>query len=256
MSDRLEEFMNKFYDVKIIPCLLVNEIIMNNIENEVTQIIKDGQMSFVGEKEHVTNWTKPYGAAIQFSLYNTSKSTSDFSTDHNLLQTDNSGERKKSFVNPNLKNLHAFFSLFENHVMNFRLNGMGKNSGLSPHREYNIHDSRYRIRLHLPVITNDSAWMMVDGEKFHFKRGVVYFFNNGLTHAAGNDGNEVRYHLVWDNWLDETFFTKVLDLTNDNTFDKNIVTKLPPQMSTLLSKSEPYHYTEYEDQVKGTIKVD
>lgn len=228
---------------------------MDHIEQEARRIITKSTMSLVEQKGHVTNWTKPYGYAVQYSLYNTSGDTSDFSTDHNLTQKSNEGNADKFFIDPSLSNTFRLFRIFKDNVINFRLNGMGRNSGLSPHKEYNIHERRYRIRLHLPVITNDGAWMMLGGKKYRYRRGYIYFFNNGLVHAAGNDGEDVRYHFVWDNWLDERFFENILDLDNSKSPDPQIVDKLTKQESVELSRTEPYRFERYEDQFSGTVQV-
>ena len=82
----ITEFKQKFNTEKLIPCFKINENIMDGIEKEVRKIIEKNQASKVVEKTHGTNWTKPYGEALQFSLYNTTGDTNDFSTDHNHSQ--------------------------------------------------------------------------------------------------------------------------------------------------------------------------
>jgi len=252
MANKLDEFKKKLSDVKMIPCFRVNEKIMNGIKDEVRKIIESHGISLVQQKAHLTNWTKPYGTALQYSLYNTSGNTEDFSTDHNISQKDNDGVKNKFFFDQNYKNIYSIFCLFKEGVTNFRLNGLGKNSGLSPHKEYTIHDERYRIRFHLPVFTNNLAWTMLEGEKFWFKPGIIYFFNNGLIHSAGNEDEETRYHLIWDLWLNDYIFDNFLDIENKSNPSPELLHKISEKERQELTQSKPYKITNYEDQLEGT----
>jgi len=227
---------------------------MSGIESEIKQIIETYSNSEVSKKEHITNWTKPYGKAIQYSLYNSTGDTKDFANDHNISQFDDKGKEKK-FFDSNYKNTYNLFKMFQHAVVNFRLNGMGKNSGLSPHKEYNIHGERYRIRFHLPVFTNNSAWVMLDDEKFWLKKGYIYFFNNGLIHSAGNNSEQTRYHLVWDTMLDQKLFDEFLDTENIHNPHPELVSRIGKETISELMHSEPCKIGNYEDQKVGTIST-
>jgi Aspartyl/Asparaginyl beta-hydroxylase len=167
---------------------------------ELEQLTRRHSPSQVGDYGHVTNWTQPFGEAVQFSLLNTSGKLDDPSTDHNLSL------RNKSFHHgADFPQLAHFISAFP-HALNMRLNGMGKKSGLSPHEENVIHwcgpkrPTRFfaRVRFHLPMQTKAQAQLLMDGETFHFEAGYIYFFHNGTVHSANNLGDTYRYHLVWD----------------------------------------------------------
>jgi len=47
------------------------------------KLFKVREPSSVGDYDHVTNWTQPFGQAVQFSLLNASGRFDDTSTDHN-----------------------------------------------------------------------------------------------------------------------------------------------------------------------------
>ncbi len=242
MINSIEQFKKEFPSIKLIPCFKVKDSVMNEIEKEAKQIIENHLVSEVSSEKHVTNWTKPYGKAVQFSLYNVSGDTSDFSKDHNHSQ------ENKFFVEPNAKNINSIFKMFEHSVVNFRMNGMGKNSGLSPHREHNIIDKRYRCRFHLPVFTSKNAWVMLGWEKFWLKRGIIYFFNNGFVHSAGNTSEETRYHLVWDTFLDDKLFNDFFNEENLELPYPKVLTKIPKEEINDLLYSEPVEITNYEEE--------
>jgi len=246
MINSIEQFKKQFLLIKLIPCFRVKDSVMNEIEKEVKQITENYQTSLVGDKKHVTNWTKPYGKAVQLSLFNTSGDTSDFSKDFNHSQ------ENKFFVVPNAKNVNSILKMFEHSVVNFRLNGLEKNSGLSPHKESNIRDKHYRCRFHLPVFTSKNAWVMLGWEKFWLKRGIIYFFNNGFVHSAGNNSEETRYHLVWDTILDDKLFNEFLNEENLESPYPNLLTRIPKEEINELVYSEPVEITNYEELPQKT----
>ena len=84
-------------------------------------------------------------------------------------------KKNKFFFDKNYTNMYKVFKIFEKTIVNLRLNGMGEKSGLSPHKEYNVVNDKFKLRFHLPVITNDSASVMLGNEIFHLKRGIIYF---------------------------------------------------------------------------------
>ena len=52
-------------------------------------------------------------------------------------------------------------------------------------------------RLHIPIITNPGALMVVDKEAYHMKSdGSVYYVDTTQYHTALNGGDEPRVHLV------------------------------------------------------------
>jgi len=52
-------------------------------------------------------------------------------------------------------------------------------------------------RLHIPIITNPGALMIVDKDAHHMKAdGSVYYVDTTKYHAALNGGNDSRVHLV------------------------------------------------------------
>jgi hypothetical protein len=55
------------------------------------------------------------------------------------------------------------------------------------------------IRIHVPVITHDKAWMYCDGRVFRMLPGEVWALNNSAQHAVWNaDDTLARTHLICD----------------------------------------------------------
>ena len=237
----IEQFKKQHSETRLIPCLRVKDSIMNGIEKEVLTLIKNYNIPEIGIKRHDTDFVKPYGTVTQACLYNTTGNILDFTTDYKRRKNG------KFFIDSNFKNIHDIFKFFQNNLIHFWLLGISKNSGLSPHKVLtHKFGKNLRCKFHLPIITNSSAWVMLDWKKFWLKRGIIYFFNEACIHTASNDGDTTRYHLVWDCNLDVNLFENVLNVDNNCNPNPNIFSKIPKEEIKDLLYSEPYEITDYE----------
>jgi hypothetical protein len=197
--------------LKMFACGRLEDSWFKQIRSEVNEILNSQPSSDVTSKNHVTNWTRPTGEAHQFSLFNSSGRTDDFLSDHSFDRS------AKKLTFPHLMAIQRFANLFGTSLLNLRLNGLGKSSGLGAHEERPIEPSTYglmyKIRFHLPIYTNPDARICLDGEMFHFEPGVLYFFNQACVHAAINLGDEPRYHFVLDCLLNRRLHASLLSQT-------------------------------------------
>jgi Aspartyl/Asparaginyl beta-hydroxylase len=53
------------------------------------------------------------------------------------------------------------------------------------------------FRVHVPIITNDKAYLLSEGRSKHLSVGEVWTFDNQVEHAVTN-GDAVRTHLIFD----------------------------------------------------------
>ena len=167
------------------------------LRRECEQLRQTERPSEVGNRGHVTHWARPRGDVLQFSLLNCSGRYEDTSTDHDLSCRD-----KRFHAPDRYPSLARFVSAFP-HSINFRLNVLAPGASLSPHKEPVCFRTRgsavgLRLRLHLPVETNQSAEVLLDDQTYHFEQGQIILFNQGCVHAAANRGGTERLHLVWD----------------------------------------------------------
>jgi hypothetical protein len=224
--------------IKIEACLAVDPGWFEAIRRDVRDLVARRPPSEVGDRSHPTYWTNPYGRATQHSLFNASGNTSDTSVDHNHVAAG------KTYNAPEYEALGRFVRSFGNRLLNFRINGLFTGAGLSPHEECVVHGERLRLRFHLPVETSEQSTLMLDEERYHARAGHVYYFNNGCVHGAENLGQEVRYHLVFDMFLDDWVWDRVLDPSSPRTPDPGL-RKLPPAERSELARSEPCPIDEY-----------
>src|SRR5436190_1655087 len=200
----LREILNGIRDadyhdggIRCLQLFAVDLIFFKQVRDDVCRLYSSNRPSDVRNKEHVTNWTRPYGEVFQFSLLNSSGHYDDTSTDHNQSC------RGKSFREARQYPALASFISFFPHSINFRLTVMGPRSGLSAHEEHVTVRMRsgkvgLKARFHLPIITNPDAEVLLDGHVYHLPERVLCFFNNGCVHSATNGGSSARLHLIWD----------------------------------------------------------
>jgi hypothetical protein len=183
-----------------LPCLRIFDLAPEfflRMRLECVDLCRNQRPSQVGDPKHITYWANPYGRVLQFSLLNATGRYDDTSTDHNQSC------RGKHFHDADkYPTLAEFLSAFP-HSINFRLNVLGPGAALSPHKEhvcFKAHNGSVglRLRLHLPVVTNEAAEVILDGQVYHFPERQILFFNHGCVHSARNRGSTDRLHLVWD----------------------------------------------------------
>lgn len=68
---------------------------------------------------------------------------------------------------------------------------------ITPHADTGIYADATE-RFHLPIVTNEAAWLEVEGSRFHMPAGVVYALDKHVEHSGGNDGEDPRTHLIVD----------------------------------------------------------
>ena len=95
---------------------------------------------------------------------------------------------------------------------------------VAPHEDVGIHIDfcwwhEHSHRIHVPVVTNDDCYFVVENRPHHFEVGKYYEINNRLFHSAINHGKTGRIHLVFD-IMDKSKF----DLAKSQGIDIDTVT--------------------------------
>lgn len=53
-------------------------------------------------------------------------------------------------------------------------------------------------KIHIPIQTNEKAFLIIKDEAFHLREGVAYEVNNIVPHSAENAGSTDRIHLIFE----------------------------------------------------------
>lgn len=64
-------------------------------------------------------------------------------------------------------------------------------------------DNSDKLRIHIPIYTNDKSIWIIDGEEYCMKPGWVYLVNTTLPHSVENKGTSNRIHLYGKVWTSD-----------------------------------------------------
>jgi hypothetical protein len=67
---------------------------------------------------------------------------------------------------------------------------------IEPHRDLQQPD--WFCRVHVPLLTNDGALMLIGRETHHLETGYAYLINTFAEHSVENRGNAPRVHYMFD----------------------------------------------------------
>ncbi|WP_303829485.1 aspartyl/asparaginyl beta-hydroxylase domain-containing protein [Asticcacaulis taihuensis] len=78
-----------------------------------------------------------------------------------------------------------------------RLMRLAPGAGVPEHADTNYH-WHTRVRVHIPVFTNEAVRFHCDGQAVHMAAGEAWIFDNWRRHHVENGSGEARIHLVAD----------------------------------------------------------
>ncbi len=67
---------------------------------------------------------------------------------------------------------------------------------VEPHDD--IQSESWRVRVHVPLVSNTKAVMTIGGKKHKLKVGKAYLVNTEVEHSLANEGDEPRIHFFFD----------------------------------------------------------
>ncbi len=124
-----------------------------------------------------------------------------------------------------LTELHKFLTESGFNIMGSRLLRLDPGTFLHEHRDFVYLENVPRYRLHMPLITNDQAFITSPGLNVHFKKGYLWKLDPKQTiHSACNFGKAPRIHLMIDCYVEETLQA----LIDQQFLDQDALHTLPP----------------------------
>ncbi|MFN0139679.1 MAG: aspartyl/asparaginyl beta-hydroxylase domain-containing protein [Pyrinomonadaceae bacterium] len=112
-------------------------------------------------------------------------------------------------------------NLFECEIEAVRLLKLAPGAEIKTHRDAQTGYQYGFFRLHVPIMTNENVWFEVDGQPLQMKESECWYADFTLPHAAKNEGDADRIHLVIDCrrnvWTDKLFRSAGYDFNAENT---------------------------------------
>jgi hypothetical protein len=109
-------------------------------------------------------------------------------------------------------------------IMASRLLRLQPGTFLHEHRDYVYLEEVPRYRLHVPIVTNSQAQIVMPGTTVHMSRGSLWKLNpKEAVHSACNFGLEARIHLMMDCYVNDA----LADLVTHEALPVDSVKELP-----------------------------
>jgi Aspartyl/Asparaginyl beta-hydroxylase len=100
-------------------------------------------------------------------------------------------------------------------LLSVRLMRLGAGSVIKTHRDHDLDVEHERVRLHVPIVTNDRVDFRLNGERVTLREGECWYLRLSDPHSVTNDGDMDRVHLVIDavvnEWLTDLMRRSVQD---------------------------------------------
>ena len=196
-------------DIKVVPLFRCDDSLFTMVRDEVMGIVArdPGQLLGAGHPtfDYVSKWDPTWrpvpGTISQYSLLNSKHDFRYFEEDHHWYP-----DRR---FNPALKAIPGFVERYfrSSELQNFRIQAIAGGGELGMHRERIVavprREQHYKLRFHLPVVSNPGVRFVMDGEEFRMAEGCVYLFNQACLHGVVNAGDALRVHCVFDAYLND-----------------------------------------------------
>jgi Aspartyl/Asparaginyl beta-hydroxylase/Nif11 domain len=96
---------------------------------------------------------------------------------------------------PNIRELLASFQC---PLRSVRFLKLAAGSTIKEHRDYDLGFEEGRIRLHIPIVTNEDVAFFLDAHRIEIRAGECWYLDLSLPHWVENRGTAERIHLVID----------------------------------------------------------
>jgi hypothetical protein len=111
------------------------------------------------------------------------------------------GQYKRTQVVEKMPYFRSILDAFDCPHQRIRILKMLPGTVIKPHRDIRAEVASLafnKVRLHIPIITNEKVTFIVGGEKLKLSPGRLYYADFSKVHSVRNDGDAPRLHLVLD----------------------------------------------------------
>jgi hypothetical protein len=99
--------------------------------------------------------------------------------------------------------LLSIFKTFQCPVETFRFHSLQPAAVIKSHRDSGFSFEHGKVRLHIPIQTNDAVEIRLEGKLVSMKEGECWYCNFDIVHEVHNRGKETREHLIIDCMVNE-----------------------------------------------------
>lgn len=147
-----------------------------------------------------------------YDIYNPSVTLETLWSKHFIEPVNGPNEAPKFMPNEALQQCPYLLSIHDTFKCNketFRVHTLEAGASIKPHRDIGYSFEHGKVRIHIPVETNENVQLLLEKEPVHMKEGECWYCNFHVTHEVHNNSDSHRIHLIMDclvnDWLTEVF---------------------------------------------------
>lgn len=159
-------------------------------------------------KEELSQFSK----ADYSDIYNPSVTLETLWLKHLIVPIRQSDESVKFVPNESLKKCAYLLSIFETfqcQTETFRIHTLDGGASIKPHRDTGYSFEHGKVRLHIPIQTNDQVEILLENKPVKMKEGECWYCNFDIIHEVHNHSDQPRVHLILDclvnDWMKDIF---------------------------------------------------
>ncbi len=228
---------------------------IERLRKELFKFIVDNKFGFStvslrlpqGATDYISTDEKLEDGAIDFSNYHPTFENFPLNTTHNSEYIYWHPQLIDSYISsliPEIENLCGL------NVGRIRLGWLQPNSG------YPMHCDFEPMRLHIPLFTNNLAYMIHDSNMYNMQYGKLYHLITTDIHTAWNFGKLPRLHLICSTYADDTIDAEIDKLRNFNVTSQNFLDTIKDQGVDAYSLTEVFRIAESFEHSAAEIRVD
>lgn len=103
----------------------------------------------------------------------------------------------------------SIFETFKCRVETFRIHTLDAGAKIKKHIDSGYSFEQGKVRLHIPVYTNDKVELLLNDEPVKMKEGECWYCNFNIHHEVKNNSDQPRAHIILDcivnDWLTGVF---------------------------------------------------
>jgi len=127
---------------------------------------------------------------------------------------------------------------------------------LQPHSGYHMHCDLEPMRLHIPLFTNNLAYMIHDHNIYHMQYSKLYHLITTNIHTAWNFGKLPRLHLIFSTYADADVDAEIAKVSLFERSSQNFVNTIKKQGVDKYSLLEVFRIAESITKFDSKTKTD
>jgi hypothetical protein len=170
------------------------------------------KLPFVFDAEIIKKELSQFTQHDYYDIYNTSVTLETLWSKHFIEPIIGKDGLPVFLPNDALKKCPYLLSVLETFKCDketFRVHTLNAGASIKPHRDIGYSLEHGKIRIHIPIITNDKVEILLDKVPVHMSVGETWYCNFHITHEVHNKSNASRMHLIMDclvnDWVKDVF---------------------------------------------------